>query len=46
MPVFLRKFYINETEQAFIEKAKAIEEASRGASSSKNSVSRPAISPK
>lgn len=46
MPVFLRKFYINETEKAFIEKAKAIEEASKGSSSSTNSVLKPAISPK
>jgi hypothetical protein len=46
MPVFLRKFYINEAEQAFIEKAKAIEEATRGSSSPKNSISKPAISPK
>ena len=45
MPVFLRKFYINEVEQAFIEKAKAIEEATKGNSSSK-SVSKPGISPK
>jgi len=44
MPVFLRKFYLKEVEQAFIEKAKAIEDATRGSSS--NGISKPGIIPK
>lgn len=45
MPVFLRKFYIKEAEQAFIEKAKAIEDAINGSSSPKT-LSKPGISPR
>lgn len=46
MPIFLRKFYLNEVEQAFIERAKAIDEVTKGTNSSPKSLSKPGISPK
>jgi hypothetical protein len=46
MPIFLRKFYIKEVEQAFVDRAKAIDEATKGVKKSSNSTSKPGISPK
>lgn len=46
MPVFLRRFYLKTLEKTLEEKAKAIEEASSGGSSSKSTVSKPGIVPR
>lgn len=46
MPIFLRRFYLKQVEKALEAKAKAMEDASNGRSSSGTTVSKPGIMPK